>query len=92
HSPYTEGDETSLHLTFALKERTFHWLAEEMTRDLLARALADPALRAEIPPARLLGTPEEAVRWTREYLVGALILEEPARMAELARRAVSGGR
>ncbi|MFE7410744.1 JmjC domain-containing protein [Streptomyces laurentii] len=89
HSPYTEGDETSLHLTFALKERTFHWLAEEMTRDLLARALADPALRAEIPPARLLASPAEAIRWTREYLLGALLLEEPARMAELARRAAS---
>lgn len=89
HSPYTEGDETSLHLTFALKERTFYWLAAEMTRDILAQALADPALRAEIAPTRLLSCPEKAVRWTREYLVGALLLTEPARMAELARRAAS---
>ncbi|MFC8276096.1 JmjC domain-containing protein [Streptomyces sp. NPDC057271] len=89
HSPYTEGDETSLHLTFALKERTFHWLASEMTREVLSQALVDPALRAEIAPARLLTSPEEAVRRTREYLVGALLLMEPASMAELARRATS---
>lgn len=50
HSPYAEGDETSLHLTFALKERTYHWLATELTREVLSQALVDPALRAEIAP------------------------------------------
>ncbi|MFE7805946.1 hypothetical protein ACFU51_15020 [Streptomyces sp. NPDC057430] len=60
-----------------------------MTREVPSQALVDPALRAEIAPARLLTSPEEAVRRTREYLVGALLLMEPASMAELARRAAS---
>ncbi len=87
HSPYTVGDQPSLHLTFALKERTFHWLASEMAREVLSQALVDPALRAEIAPAALLDAPEEAIRWTREYLIGALLLLESADVAELARRA-----
>ncbi|MFG2642984.1 JmjC domain-containing protein [Streptomyces sp. NPDC048370] len=89
HSPYTDGDETSLHLTFALKERTYHWLASEVTREVLSQALVDPALRAEIAPAQLLTSPEAAVRWTREYLIGALLLLEPGIMAELARKAAA---
>ncbi|MFI6417791.1 JmjC domain-containing protein [Streptomyces sp. NPDC050842] len=87
HSPYTVGDEPSLHLTFALKERTFHWLASEMTREVLSQALVDPALRAEIAPAALLDAPDTVIRWTREYLIGALLLLESAEVAELARRA-----
>ncbi|MFJ3904235.1 JmjC domain-containing protein [Streptomyces sp. NPDC090025] len=90
HSPYTVGDEPSLHLTFALKERTFHWLASEMTREILSQALADPALRAAIPPDALLRAPEDAVRWTREYLIGALLLREADELAELARTAGRG--
>ncbi|MFJ8668109.1 JmjC domain-containing protein [Streptomyces sp. NPDC093600] len=89
HSPYTEGDEPSLHLTFALKERTFHWLASEMTHEILSQALADPALRAEIPPAGLLASPDAAIQWTREYLIGALLLLEAEHVAELARRAAT---
>ncbi|MFD4374737.1 JmjC domain-containing protein [Streptomyces sp. NPDC058486] len=89
HSPYTVGDEPSLHLTFALKERTFHWLASEMTSEVLAQALVDPALRAEIPPADLLSAPGDAIRWTREYLVGALLLLESGHVAEIARRAAA---
>lgn len=72
HSPYTEGDETSLHLTFALRERTYHWLAEQMAGEVLAHALADPGLRAEITPAVLLGNPAQAVQRVRTYLLGAL--------------------
>ncbi|MEW1902985.1 MULTISPECIES: JmjC domain-containing protein [unclassified Streptomyces] len=56
HSPYAVGGEPSLHLTFALKERTFHWLASEMTR---------------------------------ECLIGALLLLEPGRVAEVARKAAA---
>ncbi|MFE7463136.1 JmjC domain-containing protein [Streptomyces sp. NPDC057499] len=87
HSPYTEGDETSLHLTFALKQRTLHWLAERMTEEILAQAIVDPALRAEIPPATLLATPEQVVEWVRKYLLGALLLQPSEKAAELARKA-----
>ncbi|MFD7259287.1 JmjC domain-containing protein [Streptomyces sp. NPDC059874] len=89
HSPYTEGDETSLHLTFALKERTYHWLAERMAEEILAQALADPALRAEISPADLLKSPSSAIKWMQEYLVGALLLQQPEEVAELARKAAT---
>ncbi|WP_432088878.1 JmjC domain-containing protein [Streptomyces sp. bgisy095] len=89
HSPYTVGGEPSLHLTFALKERTFHWLASEMTREVLSQALVDPALRAEIPPASLLAAPDAAIRWTREYLIGALLLLEFGHVAEVARKAAA---
>jgi ribosomal protein L16 Arg81 hydroxylase len=74
HSPYTEGDETSLHLTFALAARTFHWLAQQMVDEALAHALADPALREEITPSSLLADPAPAMDRMREYLVGALHL------------------
>lgn len=87
HSPHTVGDETSLHLTFALKERTFHWLAERMVEEILAQALVDPALRAEIPPSDLLTAPEQAIEYARKYLLGALLLQEPKEVAELARKA-----
>ncbi|MBT2442220.1 cupin-like domain-containing protein [Streptomyces sp. ISL-36] len=89
HSPYTVGDGTSLHLTFALKERTFHWLASEMAGEILSQALVDPALRAEISPAALLSAPDAAIRWTREYLIGALLLLESGHVAELARKAAA---
>ncbi|MEU9057803.1 cupin domain-containing protein [Streptomyces sp. NPDC048430] len=87
HSPHTVGDETSLHLTFALKERTFHWLAERIAEEILSQALVDPALRAEIPPATLLFDPASAIEWTRKYLLGALLLQPSEEVAELARKA-----
>ncbi|MEU5446853.1 JmjC domain-containing protein [Streptomyces californicus] len=87
HSPHTVGDETSLHLTFALKERTFHWLAERIAEEILAQALVDPALRAQIPPATLLSNPAPAIEWTRKYLLGALLLQPSEEVAALARKA-----
>ncbi|MEU0120599.1 cupin domain-containing protein [Streptomyces albidoflavus] len=87
HSPHTVGDETSLHLTFALKERTFHWLAERIAEEILAQALVDPALRAEITPDTLLSNPAPAIEWTRKYLLGALLLQPSEEVAELARKA-----
>lgn len=73
HAPYTHGEETSLHLTFAFKQRTLHWAAEEIARIALGHALTDPAARAEIPPSDLLDGPAQAVKWAREYLIGAMI-------------------
>lgn len=87
HSPYTEGDEPSLHLTFALKERTYHWLAEQIVSDVLAQALVDPAMRQEIPPAQLLSGPAVAVGRMREYLIGALLHLDEEEMGELGRQA-----
>ncbi|WP_415949968.1 JmjC domain-containing protein [Streptomyces sp. KLOTTS4A1] len=90
HSPYAEGDEPSLHLTFALKERTYHWLAEQVVREVLDQALVDPAMREAIPPGELRGKPWAAVEHVREYLIGALLLTDPEEMADRARTTARG--
>ncbi|KPI33243.1 transcription factor jumonji jmjC domain-containing protein [Actinobacteria bacterium OV450] len=87
HSPYTEGEATSLHLTFALKERTLHWLAEQMTESLLDMAIQDPALRAEIVPAELTAGPQAAVKYARDYLIGSLLRMDLEQMSERGRTA-----
>ncbi|MFK0063315.1 JmjC domain-containing protein [Streptomyces werraensis] len=53
HNPLSPKDagEDSVHLTFAIRERTPYWLAEQ----LLAEALKDPELRRVIRPGDLLG-------------------------------------
>lgn len=84
HSPYTDGDEPSLHLTFAIKERTYHWVAEQMTREVLDQALVDPAIRAQVAVGGLGSDTEAAVAHMREYLIGALLLMDSKEIAELA--------
>ncbi|WP_282697902.1 cupin domain-containing protein [Streptomyces sp. CC208A] len=90
HAPYTVGDTTSLHLTVAIKERTRHWLAERVVTEILAQALVDPALRAQIPPAELLDDPVPAIERARTYLVGALLSLPPEDMKEPVRRTAKG--
>ncbi|MER6098629.1 cupin domain-containing protein [Streptomyces sp. NPDC001728] len=90
HAPYTVGEQTSLHLTVALKERTRHWLAERLAAEVLAQALADPALRSEIPPAELLDTPGPAIERARKYLLGALLTMTPDDLTEPVRRMAKG--
>ncbi|MDT0319529.1 JmjC domain-containing protein [Streptomyces millisiae] len=46
HNPFSVGVETSLHLTFAVKERTWLWLAQQ----LLGMAVHDTSFRREMPP------------------------------------------
>jgi ribosomal protein L16 Arg81 hydroxylase len=90
HSPYTVGDESSLHLTIAFKERTHHWVAERVAEEVLAQALVDPEMREEVPPLGVTGDPSEAVATARQYLIGALLQLDPEMMAkrlqEAARR------
>ncbi|MET8680023.1 cupin domain-containing protein [Streptomyces sp. NPDC004647] len=79
HSPYTVGDEPSLHLTVAFKERTFHWLAAQLVDDVLAQALVDPQMREALAPREVTEDTEPAVRLMREYLIGALLhMDVPA--------------
>jgi ribosomal protein L16 Arg81 hydroxylase len=88
HSPYTVGDEPSLHLTIAFKERTHHWVAERIATELLAQALVDPAMREEVPPAAITGYPAATVHLMRNYLLGALLqLDENEMCARLAAEA-----
>lgn len=91
HSPHTVGDDTSLHLTFALKGRTRQWVAERLARIALDHALADADARAEIPPAELLNDPGRAVEWARLYLRGAMMTMDPDRAAATVRRAALAG-
>jgi hypothetical protein len=91
HAPHNDGDEPSLHLTFALKERTLHWAAEQVARVILNHALADPAFRAEIAPADLLGSPQAPLTTARQYLISALMhLDENEMAATLRRTALAG--
>ncbi|MFB4196014.1 JmjC domain-containing protein [Streptomyces carpaticus] len=87
HAPYTVGDEPSLHLTIALKERTWHWVAGQLTDAVLDRALRDPAMRAAVAPREITTNPDRAVREMRAYLVGALLTLDRDAMAGLIREA-----
>lgn len=69
HSPYAVGDNPSLHLTFAIEERTWFSLAEE----LIATALAQSRFRRAILPAPLdEASAEEQVRQARDLLLNFL--------------------
>lgn len=74
HSPYTEGHDTSLHITLAVKERTYWWLAAQLAQDVLQRALPDPQMREELPPAVVTAGAADGIETARQYLVGALLL------------------
>ncbi|MFJ7267233.1 JmjC domain-containing protein [Streptomyces sp. NPDC099050] len=74
HSPYTVGNETSLHLTVAFKERTHQWVMQQLVEDLVQRALIDPQMRAELSPNTLMGDTREAVEQARQYLLGSVLL------------------
>lgn len=87
HSPYTEGDEPSLHLTVAIKERTPHWAASTLAGELLAQALVDPAMRRTIVPADLLDNPAAPAAHARAYLLGALLKADEKELAEVLRMA-----
>ncbi|MEU4233268.1 cupin domain-containing protein [Nonomuraea sp. NPDC026600] len=82
HSPYTVGEEPSLHLTVAIEERTPHWAAQQLTAEILALALKDPQMRATLPPACVVGDSRLAVAEAREYLIGSLMRMDVDEMAE----------
>lgn len=68
HNPHAlESDERSVHLTFAIRERTPLWIAEK----LIATAIEDPAFRRVVLPGDLLSTTSLAsrVRETRKALM-----------------------
>lgn len=87
HAPYAVGDEPSLHITLALKERTWQWLAGQLAEGIVTEALKDPEMREAIPPAVLLGDSGDAIRDMRDYLVGALKNYDPDAAAGLIRTA-----
>lgn len=86
HNPHVVAEEHSVHLTFAIRERTPMWLAEQ----LVAGAIADLDFRRIILPGDIHGAALAArLRETREALVrylGGLDLDDltsPVRRAAL---------
>ncbi|MDH6142646.1 ribosomal protein L16 Arg81 hydroxylase [Kitasatospora sp. GP30] len=86
HSPYTVGDEPSLHITIGLKERTPQWVAAEVAGHVLRQALADPEMRAGLAPADV-AEPGDAVKEARAYLIGALAKADLSELSAVVRRA-----
>ncbi|MEV7425952.1 cupin domain-containing protein [Streptomyces sp. NPDC091212] len=79
HNPYVaDPDAHSVHLTFAIRERTPLWLAEK----LIAGAIEEPAFRRIVLPGDIAGAAlAERVRETRDALVrylGALDMDDIA--------------
>lgn len=91
HSPYTVGDEPSLHITIAFKERTPHWAAQQLATEVLALALQDPHMRSTLAPEAVVGDATAAVAAAREYLIGSLINLDVEEMAGLLRAAARRG-
>jgi hypothetical protein len=88
HSPHNRaGDKPSLHLTFALKQRTLHWAAEEIAGVITRHILDQSEAREGITPARLLGDTEGIVEDVRQILGGALLKMDATEMAATLRRA-----
>lgn len=85
HNPHSrDSTETSVHLTFVLRERVPLWIAER----LIGSAINDPRFRVVIPPsgldsARMPGTVEAVRSLMVDYLAG-LNIEE---MSGVLRRA-----
>ncbi|MET7363166.1 cupin domain-containing protein [Streptomyces sp. NPDC005562] len=88
HAPYAVSEEPSLHITVALKERTLSWLVEHLAEIIVRHARADFDARQVLAPADLLADPNEALEWTRKYMIGALIgLDLEATMASALNKA-----
>jgi hypothetical protein len=91
HSPHAVGDDPSLHLTVAFKERTPQWAAQQVITEILALALKDPQMRETLPPDAIVGESRVAVTEARDYLVGSLMTMDIDEMAELVRAAARRG-
>ncbi|WP_269853069.1 JmjC domain-containing protein [Streptomyces sp. RPT161] len=83
HSPYAVGGETSFHLTFALKERSWLWVAQQ----LIGLAVDDPSFRAGVPPAALAGGLEADLLGARGMAIRFLQHLDPVLAAERVRQA-----
>ncbi len=85
HNPHCRGaSEESVHLTFAIRERTPYWLCER----LLDQVLADPAFRQVLPPDDITGEKLGVrLREVRGALVNFLSAMDPGSLAGTVREA-----
>uniref|UniRef100_UPI003791144E JmjC domain-containing protein n=1 Tax=Streptomyces luteogriseus TaxID=68233 RepID=UPI003791144E len=87
HSPHNRGGvEPSLHLTFALKQRTPHWAAEQLADVIVSSILDQAEGREGIAPDRLLNDTEAVVEDVRQIMGGALLAMDVEEMAATLRR------
>lgn len=85
HNPHVvDANEASVHLTFAIRERTPVWLAEK----LIAGAIEEPTFRRIITPGEIGGAAlAERVRETRDALVTYLAALDMDELALAVRQA-----
>ncbi|MEV8225233.1 cupin domain-containing protein [Streptomyces sp. NPDC079167] len=86
HNPHAlDSDEGTVHLTFAVRERTPLWLAEK----LIASAIENPEFRRVVMPSDLLGERAlaDTLRVTRRALVEHLEALDVHGLARAVRRA-----
>ena len=83
HNPYSVGGGTSFHLTFAIKERSWLWLAQKMM-DL---AITEATFRAEVPSSDFAPGREDHVQCARSMAINFLQQLDLTRVAELIRKA-----
>lgn len=86
HNPHSrDSTETSVHLTFVVKERTPQWIAERLTTS----ALNDSRFRAVIPPAKLeLTALPITIRDVRDLLIDYLRDVDLGKVASAIRQAL----
>ncbi len=88
HNPHAlDSDERSVHLTFAIRERTPLWIAEK----LIAAAIKDPDFRRVILPDDLLSTTPLTgrVQEIRQALIGYLERVDVDQLALAVRKAAT---
>ncbi|MEU1624291.1 cupin domain-containing protein [Streptomyces sp. NPDC020096] len=83
HNPYAMGGSTSFHLTFAIKERPWLWLAQQ----LIGLAIDDPSFRVGVPPTTFTGDLETGLLAARAMAIRFLRQFDPAVAAERIRKA-----
>ena len=82
HNPFNAADLSSLHLTFAIRERTPYWISEKLT----GGAIEEAAFRQILLPGDIHGDAlPGVVADTRDALVAYLQSLDPRRMAETLR-------
>lgn len=87
HAPYTVGEDPSLHLTVAVKERTRYWLMSQVFDQITQGLMADADMRATIPPDAIAADTERSVEEVRRVAMAALATLDVPRAARSIRRA-----
>ncbi|TJZ41459.1 cupin [Streptomyces piniterrae] len=77
HSPHAIGSATSCHLTFAIRDRPWLWLVQQ----LVELAVEEQSFRMEVPPSAFTKDLENGVRAARSMVINFLGRLDPATAA-----------